>query len=326
MIRYRIDPALDIPIYQQLVDAIRTDIKKGDLPDGTQLPTVQTLSEELGIARGTIKRAYDQLAHMGLVSLVQGRGTFVSYHPTNAASRKEKAMIAIDGLLNRLEEMGLSASEISILMHAKLQERAEQLSHVKVAIVECNPETLSQLADQLRDMEHVEIYSYLFDNLRSHPDRLDGDLVLIITTPEHAPFLETIVPDQKKIARIALRLSPRSVAGIVKLQAGDELGIFCSSLRFGALLHETCRVYTEQVNVSSPYLLHEELYIDKFLRGKTAVLVPEELEKYASPETLRKLTRFARKGRVIRCSYEMDDGSFLYIQEKISRLREKKNS
>ena len=105
MIRYRIDPALDIPIYQQLVDAIRTDIKKGDLPDGTQLPTVQTLSEELGIARGTIKRAYDQLAHLGLVSLIQGRGTFVSYHPTNAASRKEKAMIAIDGLLNRLEEI-----------------------------------------------------------------------------------------------------------------------------------------------------------------------------------------------------------------------------
>ena len=76
---YHVDPNLNIPIYQQLVDAIRNDIRKGTLPDGTRLPTVQNLSEELGLARGTIKRAYDQLAQLGLVELIQGRGTFVSY-------------------------------------------------------------------------------------------------------------------------------------------------------------------------------------------------------------------------------------------------------
>ena len=56
---YQINPKLDIPIYQQLVDTIRNAVKKGILVPNQQLPTVSELSEKLGIARGTIKRAYD---------------------------------------------------------------------------------------------------------------------------------------------------------------------------------------------------------------------------------------------------------------------------
>ena len=132
---YHVDPNLNIPIYQQLVDAIRNDIRKGTLPDGTRLPTVQNLSEELGLARGTIKRAYDQLAQLGLVELIQGRGTFVSYQSIDTVSRKEQAMAAIDSLLDQLEETGLPMSEISIFLNLKLRERAEELSSVKVAVI-----------------------------------------------------------------------------------------------------------------------------------------------------------------------------------------------
>lgn len=325
MSTYHIDPNLNVPIYQQLVDAIRTDIKKGDLPDGAQLPTVQNLAEALGIARGTIKRAYDQLAQLGLVEMVQGRGTFVHYQPLSTASRKEQAMAIIDPMLDQLEEMGLPLSEISIFLNLKLRERSEHMSRVKVAVIECNPENLSHLSDQLRQMEQVELFSYLLSSIQSYPYQLDEDLDLVITTAEHVAYLETILPERKKIARIALRLSPRSVSGIVKLQAGESLGILCCSQRFGDLLYETCQTYTENVRLAQPVVLYSDLEIDEFLSDKTAVLVPEELEKYASPEIIRRLQQFALSGKLIRCSYEMDEGSFLYVQEKISRLLEKKS-
>ena len=322
---YHIDPNLNIPIYQQLVDAIRNDIRKGTLPDGARLPTVQSLSDALGLARGTVKRAYDQLAQLGLVELIQGRGTFVSYRSMNTNSRKEQAMTAIDGMLDQLEEMGLSMSEISIFLNLKLRERAEALSCVKVAVVECNPENLSQLFMQLRKLEQVDLYSYLLSSIQAYPYQLDEDLDLIVTTAKHAAYLETIFPERKKIARIALRLSPRSVSGIVKLQAGEVLGILCCSQRFGDLLQETCAIFTDQVTICPPEVLNEKTDIDEFLRGKTAILIPDELEKQASTEVLQKLQRFSRKGKLLRCAYEMDEGSFLYVQEKIDRLREKKS-
>ena len=119
---YKINYELDVPIYQQLVDCIRTAIKNGTLSAGQQLPTVQEVTEKLGIARGTIKRVYDELERAGFVEKVQGRGTFVRYQPANSGSRKEQAMAAIDAMLRQLEDMGLSPAEINIFLNLKLRQ------------------------------------------------------------------------------------------------------------------------------------------------------------------------------------------------------------
>ena len=106
---FQVDATLEIPIYRQLVDKIRAAVRKGELSPGDQLPTVQELADRLGVAKGTIKRAYDELGNMGVLEKVQGRGTFVCYQPANSGSRKEQAMGAIDELLVKLEDLGFSA-------------------------------------------------------------------------------------------------------------------------------------------------------------------------------------------------------------------------
>lgn len=325
MLEIHIDQTLNIPIYQQLVDTIRAAIRRAELRPGDQLPTVQELSEQLHIARGTIKRAYDELERQQLLEKVQGRGTFVSYAAPATGDRKDRAMAAIDHLLDQLQQMEFSMHEIQIFLDLKLRQRAERMSNVKVAVVECNPENLSQLTEQLRQIDHVELYSYLLDQLQAYPYTLAEDVDLVVSTPEHIQYLESIVPERKKIARIALRLSPRTMAQLVKLQSGETVGILCGSQRFGALIEEACGLYTDSVHVSKPVILDGELDMDRFLSEKTAVLVPEEFEKYLSAENLQKIKRFARKGNLIPCSYQMDEGSFLYLEERIGRIWEKKS-
>ena len=78
------------------------------------------------------------------------------------------------------------------------------------------------------------------------------------------------------------------------------------------------------MTLDRPQVLSEVEDWDGYLRGKTAILVPEGVEKYASDSQLLRLREFAASGKVIRCAYEMDEGSFLYLQEKLNRLREKK--
>jgi len=63
--------------YKQLVDKFATDIRAGNLPPGTQLPTHRQLATEEGIALVTASRVYAELESMGLVSGEAGRGTFV---------------------------------------------------------------------------------------------------------------------------------------------------------------------------------------------------------------------------------------------------------
>ena len=71
---YQIDFVEGVPVYRQLVDRIRANIKSGVMENGMQLPTVRELAGQLGLALGTVKRAYDELGKEGLVQQVQGRG------------------------------------------------------------------------------------------------------------------------------------------------------------------------------------------------------------------------------------------------------------
>lgn len=321
---FKYNPQLDIPIYQQLVDQIRAAVKKGTLVPGQQLPTVQEMAQGLSVARGTIKRAYDELEHQGLLEKIQGRGTFICYQPSNSSSRKERAMGAIDALLDELEKMGFSATEINIFLTLKQRERAEKLSVVKVAVVECNPENLSQLSEQLRAVQGIDLYSHLLDSIERYPYKLDEDMDMVITTAEHAEFMESILPDRKKIARVALRLSMDTLSGIVRLRAGDCVGILSYSSRFGDLVYSSCRQYTKNVTLTQPQVFAPDLELNSYLTGKDAVLVPRGYEKYCTAEAAQLLHCFEKKGRLVLCNYEMDEGSYLHLEERLRQLRQNK--
>ena len=319
---YRIDTKLDVPIYRQLVDSIHTAVKKGEMPAGYQLPTVQVLTEKLGIARGTVKRAYDELERLGIVDKVQGRGTFVCYQPGNSGSRKELAMAAINTMLDQLEDMGFSPTEINIFLNLKLRERAEQEANVKIAVVECNPENLSQMNEQLRYINGVDLYPYLLDSIQQYPYKLGEDFDLIVTTAAHADYLESIVPLKKKVVRVALCLAADSLAPVIKLRPGKSLGIIGHSHKFAQLLHRAVQAYTENVIIHRPIFADSAEEIQQYLVGKDAILVPRLYEHYYNTQIVEILRAF--HGDIIECNYEMDAGSILYLETKIKRLLEEK--
>ncbi len=63
-------------------ESIRTKIFKavlyGDFSPGDKLPTERDMAERTGTSRVTVRRAYEQLEHSGILQREQGRGTFVS--------------------------------------------------------------------------------------------------------------------------------------------------------------------------------------------------------------------------------------------------------
>jgi GntR family transcriptional regulator/MocR family aminotransferase len=60
---------------------LRASIRDGRLPAGTRLPSSRVLAADLGIARGTVTQAYDQLTIEGYLAARQGSGTLVARMP-----------------------------------------------------------------------------------------------------------------------------------------------------------------------------------------------------------------------------------------------------
>ena len=62
----------------QIEDGLRTAIRSGRLAPGTRLPSSRALAGDLGVTRGVVVDAYEQLAAEGYVTTVQGSGTRVN--------------------------------------------------------------------------------------------------------------------------------------------------------------------------------------------------------------------------------------------------------
>src|SRR3954468_23780393 len=62
----------DLPLHAQLEGALRTAIRDGRLNAGARLPSSRGLAAELGISRGVVTSAYDQLAAEGYLQTRQG--------------------------------------------------------------------------------------------------------------------------------------------------------------------------------------------------------------------------------------------------------------
>ena len=67
-----------LPIYEQIVSAVKNSILNHELAPGDMLPSIRSLAKSLGISVITTKHAYEELEKQGLIYSEQGKGFFVS--------------------------------------------------------------------------------------------------------------------------------------------------------------------------------------------------------------------------------------------------------
>jgi GntR family transcriptional regulator len=73
-----VDPNRPVPPYEQVRQQIADLITGGGLAAGERLPPVRQLAADLGLANGTVARAYQELEAAGLVETRRGGGTLVA--------------------------------------------------------------------------------------------------------------------------------------------------------------------------------------------------------------------------------------------------------
>jgi DNA-binding transcriptional regulator YhcF (GntR family) len=74
----RLDPASPASPAEQLVTQVAAAIRGGEVQPGTRLPTIRGLAADLGLAPGTVARAYAELERDGWVHAQGRRGTVVA--------------------------------------------------------------------------------------------------------------------------------------------------------------------------------------------------------------------------------------------------------
>lgn len=73
-----VDPRSAVPPYEQLRQQVTALIRAGVLTQGVRLPAIRQLANDLGLAGGTVARAYRELESDGLVTTHGRHGTVVA--------------------------------------------------------------------------------------------------------------------------------------------------------------------------------------------------------------------------------------------------------
>lgn len=71
-------PRVVAPVWRRIADELTEAIARGDYSVGAALPTALALSQHYNVHRHTVRQAFRHLQDLGLVSVEQGRGTFVT--------------------------------------------------------------------------------------------------------------------------------------------------------------------------------------------------------------------------------------------------------
>ena len=67
-----------VPLYEQIVEQIRSAILAGELQPGDPLPSLRRLARDLEVSLITTTRAYNDLAAAGFIANLPGRGSVVA--------------------------------------------------------------------------------------------------------------------------------------------------------------------------------------------------------------------------------------------------------
>ncbi|WP_432536121.1 GntR family transcriptional regulator [Kineococcus arenarius] len=116
-LRVAVDTASPVPAYEQLRRQVATLVTTGTLRTGDRLPAARALAADLGLALGTVQRAYRELELAGLVASRRRTGTVVT---ASAAPVDEEVRWAAEGYVERALQAGLDPEEVLDLVRDAL--------------------------------------------------------------------------------------------------------------------------------------------------------------------------------------------------------------
>lgn len=305
MFSYTVNPDSDIPIYRQLVDQINAEIRSGVLKTGAQMPTVREMAESLHLSCGTVKRVYDTLREMGDIEMTRRRGTFVKYVRENQDSRKFRAMHAIDQMIRTLSDMHFSPSEISIFLNLKLREWGLKWSGINISVVTDYTECAGTLESQLSQIGNVSVSIYSLKQVREYPYSVDEQSDVILVSADDAERLYAVMSENEKIVRIAMKVSDESIMRLAQLR-DMRVGIMAEEPHFAELVKRYLPETASAISVHGRGVKPEQLL--------DALIVPG-----GCSEGLPGFT-----GNIAVFDWRIDDGSMLYLEERIGRIRDER--
>jgi GntR family transcriptional regulator len=200
-----------VPLHRQLFLVLHDEIDRGVIAPGDPLPTEQTLCDQFGVSRITVRRALADLAEQGYIERRQGVGSFVREHgptePTDVSDVLTAGRSYLDGLRQSQFETEVEVVDLGTrrppraiaealgtsgaLLHIVRVRRQRRTGEPLIVTEAWLPE---QLADTLTEPALLRTALYeLLSDAGIVADRVQHEITAEIAGPRNAHLLDTAI-------------------------------------------------------------------------------------------------------------------------------------
>ena len=108
-----VDPSIPLPVYEQLREQIVRMVAAGTLEAGHRLPTIRQLAADLGLAKGTVAKAYEMLESESVIATRGRKGSFVLGVPQHSEADRIAGLASpIDAIVVTAKQLGADIDEV----------------------------------------------------------------------------------------------------------------------------------------------------------------------------------------------------------------------
>jgi GntR family transcriptional regulator len=262
--RVPVTPGAGVPLHRQLFLVLHDEIARGALTDGEPLPSEQTLSEQFGVSRITVRRALTDLADHGYIERRQGVGSFVRAphssdpQPASGSYLDEMGQIEFETEVEVLEcdvrkappaiaDKLRMARDVLHVLRLRRERRTGEPLMVTEAWLPAN------LADTITEntLAHTALYRLLSD-AGIAIERMQHEVTAEIAGPRNAQLLDTAIGSALlRVTRVgfaaggvhhllSILINPNRSRVLLELAHGDNV----------AIAHDVGRIASQPIALS----------------------------------------------------------------------------
>ena len=188
-----------------MIKRLIASIASGQYPDGTPLPAERRLSADIGVSRGTVRAALEELRRLGLIDIKPGSGAYVRHR---SFSDVPQELLPTEVAKVTAEDMMAARKAIEI---AAIENTAENLT----------AEQLSQIQDLVSEMAYKanDLAEFLRLDVRFHRCLIEycGNPVLVAAydaIEEYNWYLQVVSTQNAQCEQLTLASHLKIVASL----------------------------------------------------------------------------------------------------------------
>lgn len=325
----QIDKEDAVPIVDQIVNSITRLILHGQLQAGEKLPTERSLAADLGIARGTVQRAYLKLAQSGVVESRKGSGSYVlTDERLLESSKKQEAADILAATLSRLRAMGLSEKEIQNLINLHRVSH-DTLRKVNLMVVSNNYEILAELEKQLSYLSGTSLFSFTLsfftlDHVLGNPDpvqMLYGYDLIIATSIDYPDICAPVPMFQSKIVEATISPSTETLIGLSDIPKDAKVSVVYRTEPFRKMVTDALLSLGFARKYIHAYQEYSYNPVSHAENGVSLVISFNESLVNLNPAFQQRNEQFVLDGGILfNFKYRIDRASLIAIEDRIQAL------